>query len=160
MKPGDHPEFFRFPAPAGRSRESTIVLDAAGRFHHEGEPVEHRGLARALACWIARHPDDDRYILTNEYDWCYFTVEAAPFFVTDVRASSTPVTIDLFDGTTEPLDPGALRVDDEGVLHTRVKRGAFEARFTRRAQLAIEPLLAEDGEAIVIDGKRHPIGGC
>ena len=35
MKPGDHPEFFRFPAPEGRSRESTIRLDAEGTFHHD-----------------------------------------------------------------------------------------------------------------------------
>ena len=40
MKPGDHPEFFRFPAPEGRSRESTILLDREGRFWHDGELVE------------------------------------------------------------------------------------------------------------------------
>ena len=69
MKPGDHPEFFRFPAPEGRSRESTIRLDAEGRFHHEGNVVEHPKLAEAFHTWIARHPDDGRYILTNGYDW-------------------------------------------------------------------------------------------
>ena len=41
MKPGDHPEFFRFPAPEGRSRESEIRLDAEGHFHDHGERVEH-----------------------------------------------------------------------------------------------------------------------
>ncbi len=45
MKPGDHPEFFRFPAPEGRSRESTIRLDGRGRFWHDGALVEHAGLA-------------------------------------------------------------------------------------------------------------------
>ena len=59
--------------PAGRSRLLGIsgaraprILDLA-----ESEP----GLARALASWIARHPDDGRFILTNGYDWTYFTVE-------------------------------------------------------------------------------------
>jgi uncharacterized protein len=157
MKPGDHPDFYRFPAPAGRSRESTIVLDAKGGFHHDGEPVEHRGLARALASWIDRHPDDGRYILTNQYDWCYFTVEATPYFVTGVRTSARPVTIDLFDGTTELLDPKGLSIDAEGVLRLRVKDSAHEARFTRSAQLAMEPLLSDDGLAIMIDGQRHDI---
>ena len=46
MRPADHPEFFRLPAPEGRSRESTIVLDAEGRFHHDGELVEHPGDGR------------------------------------------------------------------------------------------------------------------
>src|SRR5215472_2124596 len=45
VKPGDHPEFFRFPAPEGRSRESTIRLDAEGHFFHEGHKVEHPKLA-------------------------------------------------------------------------------------------------------------------
>ena len=63
-KPGDHPEFFRFPAPEGRSRESTIRLDGEGRFFHDDEPVAHPKLAAALHTWIARHPDDGRYILT------------------------------------------------------------------------------------------------
>lgn len=157
MKPGDHPEFYRLAAPAGRSRESTIVLDASGRFHHEGEPVQHRGLARAFASWIARHPDDGRFILTNQYDWCYFTVEDAPFFVTGVRASAVPVALSLFDGSEEALDPASLRLDDEGILRTRVKGGAFEARFRRSAQLAMEPLLADDGLAVVIAGTRYPL---
>src|SRR5512138_1092762 len=81
MKPGDHPEFFRFPAPEGRSRESTIRLDAEGRFWHEQLLVEHRKLAAAMHTWISRHPDDGRYILTNGYDWTYFTVEDAPYTV-------------------------------------------------------------------------------
>ena len=82
VRPGDHPDFFRLPPPPGRSRESTIVLDAEGRFFHEGAPVTHRGMARAFASWVARHPDDGRYILSNGYDWSYFRVEDAPRFRT------------------------------------------------------------------------------
>ena len=81
MRPGDHPDFYRLPAPEGRSRESTIVLDREGRFWHDGRIVEHAGLGAALHSWIARHPLDGRYILTNGYDWTYFTVDDAPFFV-------------------------------------------------------------------------------
>src|SRR5205809_4885030 len=80
MRPGDHPEFFRFPAPEGRSRESSIVLDREGRFHHNGALVEHPGMARAFASWIDLHPDDGRFILNNGYDWSYFRVEDVPFF--------------------------------------------------------------------------------
>ena len=85
MKPGDHPEFFRFPAPEGRSRESTIRLDAARALLARRARVEHAGLAAALHSWISRHPDDGRYILTNGYDWTYFTVDDAPYFVRSLR---------------------------------------------------------------------------
>ena len=45
-------------------------------------------MATAFASWITTHPDDGRFILTNGYDWTYFTVKDAPFFVK--RVFSTP----------------------------------------------------------------------
>ena len=106
MKPGDHPEFFRFPAPEGRSRESTIRLDAEGRFWHDGSLVEHAELAQAMHAWISRHPDDGRYILTNGYDWTYFTVDDAPYFVRSVRIDAGARRPRLSDGTRGALGPG------------------------------------------------------
>ena len=157
MRPGDHPDFFRLPAPEGRSRESTIRLDRDGRFFHDGELVTHRGMARAFASWIARHPDDGRFILTNGYDWTYFTVEGAPYFVEAVRATASGPVLVLFDGSEQPLDPKALRLDDDGVFATTVKEGAFEARFSRAAQLELAEWLEQNSDGsveLVISGKR------
>jgi hypothetical protein len=148
MKPGDHPEFFRFPAPEGRSRESTIRLDAEGRFHHEGALVEHKGLAAALHGWISRHPDDGRYILTNGYDWTYFIVDDAPYYVRSVRLEDDRVVLVLSDATEEAWDPSSTRVADDDALYAQVKRdakgGPFEAKLTRHAQLQLAPILVED----------------
>ena len=150
MKPGDHPEFFRFPAPEGRSRESTIRLDAAGRFWHEGRRVEHEGLAAAFHSWIARHPDDGRFILTNGYDWSYFSVEDAPYFVRALRVEPERVALGLSDGTEEAWDPESSRVGADGALYATVKRetagGPFEAKFTQHAQASLGPVLVEGGE--------------
>lgn len=160
MKPGDHPQFFRFPAPEGRSRESTLRLDAEGHFFHEGERVEHSGLLAGLHSWIDRHPDDGRYILTNGYDWTYFTVEDAPFVVRSVRAEGAPpgggpesLVLLLSDGTEEPWDlsvPAETRVGNGDALYTRVKRakahGPWEARFSRHAQTLLAPFLEQAGE--------------
>ncbi|MEM1030764.1 MAG: hypothetical protein AAGN82_10460 [Myxococcota bacterium] len=159
MKPGDHPEFFRLPAPPGRSRESTIVLDATGRFFHDGAIVAHRGLHRAFAAWVRRHPEDGRYILSNDYDWCYLTVEATPLFVEGLRppAAEGEVVLRLFDGREEPLDPITLSVDGEGHLRCVVRRD-MPARFQRTAQLAMAPLLDETGTAILLGGRRYPLG--
>lgn len=160
MKPGDHPDFFRLPPPPGRSRESTIRLDAEGRFLHDGAQVEHRAMATAFASWIARHPDDGRFILTNGYDWTYFEVDDAPFFVERVRATPEGLVLGLFDGTEELLDAATLRLDDEGRVRTRVKGGAFDAKLTRDAQLALGPFLEESAGGrffLVISGVRYEL---
>src|SRR6185369_4619763 len=118
-RPGDHPDFFRLPPPPGRSRESTIRLDALGRFIHDGHLVEHPGMRRAFASWIARHPDDGRFILSNGYDWTYFTVEDVPFFVETVRSVGGAPVLVLSDGSEEPLDPKTLTTGDAGALYLR-----------------------------------------
>lgn len=159
MKPGDHPEFFRIAPPPGTSRQSTIVLDSDGRFWHDGQRVEHVALERAMRTWIARHPDDGRLILTNGYDWCYFTAEGSPFFVDGLRIERDRVIALLFDGTEEPLDLDALSVDADGIVHARVKNGGFDARFSRHAQTDLAPILEEhDGAlAVAFAGSSHPV---
>lgn len=151
VKPSDHPEFFRFPAPEGRSRESTLRLDGSGRFWHDGAKVEHAGLSNALHSWISRHPDDGRYILTNGYDWTYFTVDDAPYFVQSLKIAADGVTLVLSDGSEEPWEPGSSWVGDGDALYALVKResprGPFEAKFTAHAQASLEPALVEGGAA-------------
>jgi hypothetical protein len=164
MKPADHPEFFRFPAPEGRSRESTIRLDAEGRFWHDGAVVEHAGLAKALHGWIARHPDDGRFILTNGYDWTYFAVDDAPYFVERVHEDGGALRLTLSDGSEEAWDPRDARVGEGGALYTRVKAsahgGPFDAKLTRHAQASLAPWLVETAEgrpAIAVGGTIVPL---
>jgi uncharacterized protein len=154
VKPGDHPDFYRFAPPPGASRDSTIVLDAEGRFWHDGALVDHPALDRALRSWIARHPDDGRLILTNGYDWCYFRVDDAPFLVTALHDGTEP-TLVLFDDTEEPLDPDTLSIGEGGVVYARVKKGAFEARFSRHAQTQLAPLLVHAEPPTVRVGERE-----
>jgi hypothetical protein len=160
MKPGDHPEFFRFPAPEGRSRESSIRLDREGRFWHDGALVEHPGMQRAFATWIDRHPDDGRFILNNGYDWTYFSVDDVPYFVRALAIDSDGASVVLSDDSREPLDPATLRVDERGAVYISVKRGRFQARFLPEAQASLGPLLVEqeDGAlALEVGGRRYPI---
>lgn len=169
MKPGEHPEFFRLAPPEGRSRESTIRLDAEGRFFHDGELVEHPGLAAGMNSWISRHPDDGRFILTNGYDWTYFTVEDAPFFVRSLRVEGDRVLFTLSDATEEAWDPSKTRIGADGALYVTVKasaeRGPFEAKLTRHAQASLAPLLVYEGgveggaPALSIGGKTTRLGG-
>lgn len=161
MKPGDHPDFFRFPAPPGRSRESRIRLDGEGRFWDGDERIEHPGMQRAFAKWIARHPDDGRYILTNGYDWTYFTVEDAPFFVLGVQAREEALLLSLSDGSEEALK-GPLWQGPREALYLRIKGAQFIARFTPSAQSALWPYVREehDGWVLRIGSHSVPIGDC
>jgi len=160
-KPGDHPDFFRLPPPPGASRESSIVLDEQGRFWHDGALVEHPGMARAFAGWIRRHPDDGRFILSNGFDWTYFTVRAVPYFVRSVRAVDGAPVAELSDGSEEPLDPSTLEADASGAVYCRVKSGAFEAKFTPGAQTALAPWLVQSEAGAVevaVRGTRFRVG--
>jgi hypothetical protein len=139
-KPADHPDFFRFPAPPGRSRESAIVLDADGRFWDHGQPVENPAMQRAFHRWIEKHPDDGRFILTNGYDWTYFTVEDAPFLITRCAPGLAGLLLRLDDDSEEPLN-GPLWVGARGALYTRVKGGRFDARFDRAVQAGLGEIL-------------------
>jgi hypothetical protein len=155
MKPGDHPDFYRLAPPPGASRESTIRLDREGRFWHDGQRVDHPALEQALRTWIATHPDDGRPILTNGYDWCYFQVDDAPFFVDALRIEGDAVTLILFDGSEEPLDPATLALGEDGVVYARVRRGGLEARFSRHAQTQLEPILVGDEPPAIALGGRE-----
>ncbi|MDP9037024.1 MAG: hypothetical protein M3O50_19680 [Myxococcota bacterium] len=167
MKPGDQPDFFRRPAPEGRARESSLRLDRDGRFWHDGKLVEHPGVTAALHTWIARHPDDGRYILSNGYDWTYFTVEDAPYFVRALRVQPDRVVLVLSDGTEEAWLPASTRVGDDEALYATVKasivrgkdRSRWEAKFSRHAQASLAPLLDDCcPPAVLIGGRVHPIG--
>jgi hypothetical protein len=160
MKPGDHPDFYRLAPPPGTSRESTIVLDAEGKFWHDGQRVEHPSLEKALHAWIARHPDDGRFILTNGYDWTYFKVEDAPYVVRALRPAVDGVMLELSDESEEPLAADTLRVGRGDALYASVKGGRFEARFSRHAQTALAPFLHEgdDGSLRLRIGARdYPV---
>lgn len=160
VKPADHPEFFRWPAPEGRSRESTIRLDENGHFWHDGARVEHLGMQKAFASWIALHPEDGRFILTNGWDWTYFTVDDVPFFVKGLHIDGDTVQLRLSDDSREELDPTSLSVADNDAVYVRVKQGRFDARFTPEAQTGLGPLLAESdaGEPVLsLAGVRHAI---
>jgi uncharacterized protein len=143
MMPIEHPDFFRLPPPPGQSRESTIVLDAEGRFWHAGELVRHSGMQDAFASWVRRHPEDGRYILCNGYDWSYFQVEDVAFFVRGLRAEKGSLLLSLSDRTEEPLAPETLRVGARDALYCEVKGGAFQARFMPSAQTALLPHVVE-----------------
>jgi uncharacterized protein len=147
-------------APFPFTRESTIRLDSEGRFFHDGEPIEHPGLAHAMHGWISRHPNDGRYVLENGWDWCYLTVDDTPFVVRSAKIEGDALAVTLSDGSTETIAPSALRAASDGTLRCEVKAsakgGPYPARFDRHALVSLgENLTERDGQYVLAMGGRE-----
>jgi hypothetical protein len=128
------------PPPPGAifSRESTIRVDRDGRFWHDGARVDHPGVARAFASWIDVDPATGRYVLRNQINWCYVTVEDAPLVVRSVEIDPTGrMQLHLSDGATEALDGATLRLDEDDVPYCDVRGGRLPARFLPQAAFAL-----------------------
>jgi hypothetical protein len=85
-------------------------------------------------------------------------VEDTPFWVTAYDGETG--TVQLTDGTEEPLEPESLSMDEDGVLRCRVK-GRFPARFTHAGQAHLLDHLEPEGEGWVLraSGRRVPVPG-
>lgn len=133
-------------AELGFSRESKIRIDEDGHLTHEGEPVAHAGLARAMMAWLTRHPENGRWVLENGWDWCYVTVDDVPWVARVVRLDREEgLVVALDDGAEEPL--AGPWVDESGRIRGTVKPagrgGPHPAKLSRHAQLSLVDHLEE-----------------
>ena len=136
---------------SGRSRETTIVRDATGRWFQDGQPLEHPNLTRAFYRWV-RRAADGRYCLENYINWAYITLEGAPFFVRSVQIDDGhAVTLLLSNDVREPLRSQTLRTGPDGALYCDVADGQMVARFDRHATAQLEALLGEDEHGVYLD---------
>jgi hypothetical protein len=133
----------------GRTRETAIRRDAAGRWWNGEDRIDHPNLVRAFDAWIDV-AEDGRYCLKNDINWAYVAIEGAPLFVRGVEAGDEGVALRLSDGTTEPLDPKTLRQDPDGVLYCDARGGRLSARFDREAVQGLEGLLDEDDQGVFL----------
>ena len=124
-------------------RRSGIRVDREGDFIHEGEPVRHEGLRRALFRWLDRL-DDGRYVLRlDERRFAYLDVEDTPLVVRALRVDGDTVSLQLSDGAEEPFDPRTLTVDEQGILRCWVRGGRLEARLATSAAAALAERITE-----------------
>lgn len=141
-------------------RQSGLRLDGEGRWWHQGEPVLHSRLARALSSWLDRK-EDGRYILRlDEQRYAHVEVEDAPFQVLTLESRGEAIWITLSDGSEEELAYGTLSEGASGALYCQVK-GRLDARLSRQAQQLIAPYVeqAAEGFALRAAGALWPIQG-
>jgi hypothetical protein len=143
-------------------RQSGIRVDREGHFVHEGAPVTHAGLERALYRWLDRlPPPDGRYVLRlDERRFAYLDVDDTPLVARAARLDGDgAVWLALSDGAEERLDPATLTVDGAGVLRAWVRGGRLEARLASSAVAALADLLTQlDGRpALRVAGQVRPL---
>lgn len=144
-----------------RFRQTGLRLDRHGRWWHEGEIVQHRGLVRAINRWLDRL-DDGRYIIRlDEHRYAYVDVEDTPYIVVTVTHSDDGrLWIHLSDGEREELDYESLAVGSDHALYCRCKDRRFASRFSHQAhQLLVDAIeQLDDGRfALRAAGKSWPI---
>jgi hypothetical protein len=138
------------PPPFGKRwhtrEDSGIRLDAALRWWHDDEPIEHPRIIELFNASLVLD-DDGRYQLRIGKDWCYVQIEDAAYEVRTVDITPDErVSVRLSDRTAEALEPATLALGPDGVFSCRVKRGLAKARFSRDAQYQLGEML-EQGEA-------------
>jgi tRNA threonylcarbamoyladenosine biosynthesis protein TsaB len=155
----------RLPLEVERLRRSGLKLDREGRWWHEGSPVEHPRLIRALHRWLDRLGDGRFVLRFDEGSYAYVEVEDAPYLVRRVALDRSEqglrVYLTLSDECEEELAYGTLRLGPDGaVLYCRVKGGRFEARFGRSSTHGLGELMEEtaSGFALRAAGALWPIG--
>jgi len=136
--------------------ESGLRLDGRGLFWHRGELVEHERTLRALRGGMHRAVDG-RWATRLGTDWAYVDVEDAAFFVRAIEPRGGVLRAEILDGEPLAIDPSTLAVGAGDALYARLP-GGERALFTRAAQLQLAPLLREEGRAIEIAGRLHPLG--
>lgn len=133
----------------GRTRETEIRRDAAGRWFNGEDRIEHPKLTVAFDGWIDR-AEDGRFCLSNSINWAYVEVEGPAYFVKDVVPGDDGVRLRLSGEVDEALDPATLRQGPEGALWCAVREGRCPARFDNHAVSKMSDLVREDAEGVYV----------
>lgn len=137
----------------------TIRFRSDGRWYADAEPITHPRLALLFSRHLRRKPDGSFEIWIDERYHADVEVEDVPYVVTAVEVEPTGITIELNDGSREPLDASSLNIGDGDVLYCSVKDGRERARFLRPAYHHLAPLFIEtdDGFALRVGEHTHRI---
>lgn len=124
-------------------RSSKLRFGRDGLWYADDEPIPNARIARLFSRHLVRQPDGS-YCIVIGPDRAPVEIEDTPFAVQDVdRDAAGGFSVELNDGTTEPLAVTSLRIGAGNVLYCRVKDGAERARFLRPAYYQLSRFIEE-----------------
>jgi hypothetical protein len=154
---------FLDPEVVERLRRSGIRIDREGAFQHEGEPVLHEGLRRALYRWLDRLPDGRTILRLDAERFVYVDVDDTPLVARAARIDGAPpqtITLALSDGTEARLYPETLTIDGAGIMRCVVGPRGLAARLATSAATVVAELIQErpGGPALIVGNRAFPLG--
>ncbi|MEA3471269.1 MAG: DUF1285 domain-containing protein [Thermodesulfobacteriota bacterium] len=127
----------------------SIKIDKEGVWYYNGAEMFRKDIVNLFYEGLKRD-ESGQYRIELENDWCFIEVEDVPFVVKAVSKSGSKgegsETIEIFlnDGSSEELDLSSIRAGKDNVLYCTVKKGEFDARFSRAAYYQIADYIDHD----------------
>lgn len=113
-----------------------IKIDKNGVWFYNGIEMFRKDIVKLFYDHLKRD-ESGNYFIELGNDLSVIEVEDVPYVVKAVYKTDKYIEILLNDSTTEKLDPSTLRVGAENILYCSVRKGKFEARFSRAAYYQI-----------------------
>jgi hypothetical protein len=131
-----------------------------GNWYTDEERIDNPHIALLFSRSIRRNPDGSYFLQVGD-ERASITVEDTPYVIKSVEGdAATGFTAMLNDEEREPLDYGSLEAGPDNVLYSRVKNGAFRARFLRPAYYHLSDCLGMDDDGgfyFKVAGQRYPV---
>ncbi len=126
-------------------RESGLRLDRDGRWHHQGVPVTHERLHRALTRWLTRDPGAERFVIRVGPDfWAWVDVDDAPYQAHLQTVTDQGLVLSLSDERLVVWSGTAIGVGADDAWYVEVGDPPMEARLSRGAMSTLAEYLEED----------------
>ncbi len=142
----------------GDGFQPRIFIDKEGNWYQDGIPILHRW-TYLYNNKLLKRDEQGRYYIDEGRGRVYAQVEDTPYVVKMIDKRADGFYLILNDETEEKLDFNALWMNEENVPYTEVKKGEFEARFSRPAYYEITKHLRQKGDKfyIELDGTEYSL---
>jgi len=145
--------------------DSKMRIDAAGRWWHDGSPIDRPAMVRAFSTLLLRDAAGQHWLMTPQCRQA-IVVEDAPFLAIDVKAQDGALHFRLNTGDRVVAGPDhPLRLAgtaDSPALYLAVRHGC-EARLDRSTWLQLADLAEADADGTVhvtSNGARFALGAA
>ncbi len=144
-----------------------ITIDREGTWYYRGAEMFRKDIL-SLFFESLDKDEEGNYFVRMSGEKHYITVEDTPYVVKTVHKctgatedNDDTIEILLTDGNTETLDISTLHIGQDNVLYCNVKKGTFDARFSRAAYYQIAEHIdydeISDSYTINLNGCEYPL---
>ncbi len=148
-------------APKKPLRTWHYYIDAEGTVWHDGSELDDPELLHFFFENLRREKDGSLQLLCQG-ELCMFQCKDVPYIVQSFEDKNGEIILHFPGSYKEILDPNTLRVGKENVLYCKVKKGEFEARFSRKTYLELAKkveLNPQKKYCLNLKNKLYPIQG-